>query len=514
VDRRVAVLEQAVALLLQDQLTEALRQQAEQESHKLAGSLGMFGSDEGSRLAQKIEPLFETGRSLNFQQKQHLAQLVTALRQELQRMDDRHLPDIISSEPEDERPWFVIISSNRALTDQLAEAAPRWGLRPGSIANPVAARAQICQKRPDVVLLDMTSANTLENYWMLLSELSANTPPVPTLVLIEQNSLIDRVEVARLGGRGVLQQPVTATQVLEAVNQALQNSQPTQAMVMVVDDDRQVLTALQRLLIPWGLHVTVLDNPLRFLDTLESTRPDLLVLDVEMPEINGIELCQVVRNDLRWSSLPVLFLTAHSDAETMHRVFEAGADDYVRKPIVGPELVTRIFNRLERSRLLKCLAETDALTGVPNRQKSTQSLTQFLQWCSHCQRSFCFALIQLDHLKQVNQQYSHAMGDDVLARFGELLRQVFHSEDVVGRWGGAEFVVGMPTLTKKDAAQRLSELRKTLNRLEFTAEDGTPFRATFRAGVVQYPQDGADLQTLYQAANLLLSQDRTGGGNP
>jgi len=512
VDRRVAVLEQAVTLLLHDQLSDELRQQAEQEAHKLAGSLGMFGADESSRLAQEIEPLFEQGRSLNLQQKQHLAQLVMALRQELPEMNSEPLADNgAEEESNDLRPWLLIVSPNRPIAEQLVAEAARWGMRSQRIANPVTARARISEKRPDIVLLDFASPRTLENNLMLLGELSAYSPPVPALAMTGQDCLVDRVKVTRLGGRRLLQQPVTATQVLEAVNQVLQQNRPTQAMVMAVDDDPQVLTALQRLLIPWGLQVSILDDPLRFLETLEATRPDLLILDVEMPQVNGIELCQVVRNDSRWADLPILFLTAHADAETMHRVFVAGADDYVCKPIVGPELLTRIFNRLERSRLLRNFAETDALTGVANRRKSTHALTEFLQWCRHCQQPFCFALIQLNHLKQINQQYGHDIGDQVLARFGEQLRQVFRGEEVVGRWGGAEFVVGMAGISKQEGMQRLATLKKTLQQFEFRAASGTPFRANFSASILQYPQDGSDLQALYQAAIAMLRQDREGG---
>ncbi|HEY9707056.1 MAG TPA: response regulator, partial [Oculatellaceae cyanobacterium] len=97
------------------------------------------------------------------------------------------------------------------------------------------------------------------------------------------------------------------------------------------------------------------NNPQQFWETLEQTVPDLLILDVAMPELSGIDLCQVVRNDLRWSELPILFMSARTDAETVHRVFSAGADDYVNKPIVGPELVARVLNRLERSQIRKKL---------------------------------------------------------------------------------------------------------------------------------------------------------------
>ncbi len=514
-NRRVDVVEQAVAQLLQNKLGDEWRQQAEQEAHKLAGSLGMFGADEGSRLAQEIETLLEKGISLDRDRTQHLSQLVTALRQEVQRMNSGQLPEILSpGEPVDERPWLLIVSSNQLLAEKLAAEAASWGMRSQITSNPVAAREQITDERPNAVLLDFTAADTLDNNLTLLAELSACTPPVPALVLTDRDSLIDRVKIARLGGRRVLQQPVTATQVLEAVNQLLQNTRLTKATVMIVDDDPQVLMALQRLLIPWGLYVSVLDNPLLFLDTLEATPPDILVLDVEMPHISGIELCQVVRNEPRWSGLPILFLTAHTDAAIMHQVFAAGADDYVRKPIVGPELVNRIFNRLERSRLLKTLSETDALTGVANRRKSTQELTQFLEWSRHCHQPFCFAIVKLDHLGHVTQEYGHAAGDEVLARFGELLRQTFHSEDVVGRWGGAEFVVGMSGMTKEDGVRRLSDLRKMLRQFEFKAENGTSFRATFSVGVVQYPQNGDALQLLYRAASAVLGREDVRGDSP
>jgi diguanylate cyclase (GGDEF)-like protein len=513
-NRRVAVLEKAVALLLQNKLSDEWRQQAEREAHKLAGSLGMFGADEGSRLAQEIEALFEKGILLDRDRTQHLSQLVKALCQEVQRMNTGQLPEILSpGEPIDERPWLLIVSPNRLLTKQLVAEAASWGMRSQITSNPVAARQQITDERPNAVLLDFTAADTLDNHLMLLAELGACTPPVPALVLTDRDSLIDRVKIARLGGRRVLQQPVTATQVLEAVHQVLQNTRLTKAMVMIVDDDPQVLMALQRLLIPWGLYVCVLDNPLLFLDTLEATPPDILVLDVEMPHISGIELCQVVRNDPRWSGLPILFLTAHTDAEIMHQVFAAGADDYVRKPIIGPELVTRIFNRLERSRLLKTLSETDALTGVANRRKSTLELTQFLEWSRHCRQPLCFAIVKLDHLQHINQHYGHAATDEVLARFGELLRQTFHTEDVVGRWGGAEFVVGMLGMTKEDGVRRLWDLRKMLQQFEFKGDNSTPFRATFSVGVVQYPQDGDALQLLYRAASAVLGREDAGGNS-
>ncbi|WP_263971709.1 response regulator [Leptolyngbya ohadii] len=142
----------------------------------------------------------------------------------------------------------------------------------------------------------------------------------------------------------------------QEIEGANQGTQRVDARVMVVDDDPQFLAAVTAILEPWGLHVTTLDNPAQFWDRLEAANPDLLVLDIKMPGTSGVDLCQAVRNNSRWSGLPIVILTALTDAETINQVFGSGADDFITKPIVGPELVTRIVNRLERVKFLKNLA--------------------------------------------------------------------------------------------------------------------------------------------------------------
>ncbi len=104
------------------------------------------------------------------------------------------------------------------------------------------------------------------------------------------------------------------------------------AKIMAVDDDPQILSAMETLLQPWGLKLATLAEPLQFWTILAEFSPDLLIVALEMPHFSGIELCQAVRNSPQWSSLPILFLTVHHEAEIIHQVFSAGADDFVSKP--------------------------------------------------------------------------------------------------------------------------------------------------------------------------------------
>ena len=505
---RVAAIEKATTAMLKDSLNEELRQLATSEAHKLAGSMGMFNFDRGSHLAREIEQLFSARKPLSPQQRQHLSELVVAIRQELEKANTVECPNLLcesdSVAVSEERPLLLIVEKNGSVAQELIPEAANWGMGVVVAADPTTARDLIWRETPEVILLAWEQADSAENNLKLLEELNASRSPVPVIVLAEGDSLLDRVKIARLGGSGFLRKPLTPAQILEAVSQVWHRTHRVEAKVTIVDDDPQLLTCVKNFLEPWGLQVFTLDNPLKFWETLEATSPDLLILDVEMPSVSGIELCQVVRNDLRWSGLPVLFLTAHTDAQTKHRVFAVGADDYVSKPVVGAELVTRILNRLERSRLLKKLAETDPLTGVANRHKSIQELTKLLQIAARQNQPCCFAILKLEDLKQINEQYGHAFSDRILSKLGQLLRQNFYDEDVVSRWAGAEFVLGMYGMTKEHGAIGLSELLEDLRREEFTAKDGTQVQVNFTTGIVEYPADGTDWQRLYRSAKALL----------
>ena len=352
---RITALEQAVAALLQGQLTEDLRKRALREAHTLAGSLGSFGLAPASRLSREIEQVFQASSRLNPTQEEHLAQLVQELRRALDDDPVTVNSDITQSVIVKQSSKLLIVEDDLELAQALVLEAQAWGMQAEAAGSISQAKKAIANSRPDVVLLDLCFPDSKHNGFQLLGELATAEAPIPVLVFTAQESFADRVKVARLGAQGFLQKPVSPAHVIEAIAQVLQQSGTPQANVLVVDDDPQLLDFLRTLLHPWGFKLTLLSDPQQFWKTLEQTVPDLLILDVEMPHLSGIDLCQVVRNDPRWSELPILFLSARTDSETVHQVFSVGADDYVSKPVMGPELIARMLNRLERVQILRKL---------------------------------------------------------------------------------------------------------------------------------------------------------------
>ena len=170
---------------------------------------------------------------------------------------------------------------------------------------------------------------------------------------------------------------------------------------------------------------------LSFGKQLTNSPPDLLLLDVEMPQIGGIDLCRVVRNDIQWEQLPIIFLTAHTEADVVNQVYASGADDFISKPIVGPELVVRILNRLERTRLQRRLSTIDPLARVLSRHETTHALELLLSEVAHQPRNMCLAILEIERLQQINDCFGYAVGDSILRQFAQALLGLASTEDVI-----------------------------------------------------------------------------------
>ncbi|MDB9514249.1 response regulator [Kamptonema animale CS-326] len=347
-NQQIAILEQAKNSLLAGNIENNLQEAAKNEAHKLAGSMGSFGYQEGSNLARSAEHLLIKNGSLSGEDITKFSELVTGLQQELTKPSATL---IAPSPPTFLSQRLLVVDDDIVLTERLKAESEAWGLRIKIASNLTNARALLALSMPDVMLLDLSFAETEEDGLTLLQEVTKRSPHLPIIVFTGRDSLADRLAVSRLGARQFLHKPATTKQIFDAISRVLPHSKTLKAKVLIVDDDVLMLARLSGFLTPWGIEVITLTEPQQFWEVLVSNKPDLVVLDIEMPFINGLELCQVVRQDIQWENLPILVVTAHTDPESLQKAFIAGADDFISKPVLGPELVTRVISRLERTRL-------------------------------------------------------------------------------------------------------------------------------------------------------------------
>lgn len=360
---RLEVIEQTVQAFYAATFTPSLLQQAQREAHTLMGSLGSFGLSAASQLARQVHQRLAQitpSQALSASALHQLQQDVQALRQALMQSPIMTKAAVLPPSDQCQVVRLLMIEADRAEAEQLAIALRQahhpidWHLQVDVATQPLEVQTKLAATSPDVVLLDLNyQAADAENGLRLLADLSSQLAPIPVLVSTRSDEFSDRIKVARLGAQGFLAKPIAPAQVIAAIDHVIHRTRQVQAKLMAVDDDPQVLEVLHTLLNPWGFDLTKLNDPRYFWEVLQKTQPDLLILNIEMPTFDGIDLCQVLRNDQRWYNLPVIFLSAHTDLPTISQAFNAGADDYVSKPIVGADLVSRVLNRLERVQSLR-----------------------------------------------------------------------------------------------------------------------------------------------------------------
>ena len=288
--------------------------------------------------------------------------------------------------------------------------------------------------------------------------------------------------------------------------------------VVAVDDDPMILAQLQSLLPRWGVDVLGLQDPRQTLATLEASPPDLLLLDLDMPPLSGLDLCRQLRQIDRWQTMPIICLTACRDAATLYQLYQAGADDYLPKPVVEPELVSRIFHRVERGRLLQTLAGVDPRSGLANRQKGTIELNLLLSLAQQQGEIVTLLVLQLDPKNPPG-------GATPSRSLGQSLTELLGPGDVLASWGPNELIVGLWATDRATAQALLSQTLKLqlMNKVSSPPEalgtldkttNGARVNATtvndptvndskinaIAVGAATFPAEGQTLPSLYRQA--------------
>jgi len=184
--------------------------------------------------------------------------------------------------------------------------------------------------------------------------------------------------------------------------------------------------------------------------------------------------------------------------------FQAGADDFLAKPVLAEELLSRVKVRVERARLRRERVEKDSLTGLLLRRSFLAQVTARLAEAEREGGTLSLCLIDLDEFKKVNDTYGHLAGDRVLAELGELIGSRFRAEDVRCRWGGEEFAVAFPGQLRETIEGAVGRILDEFGEVDFVGDGGEIFHEQFSAGVAAFPHDGHSVESLLRVADRRL----------
>jgi diguanylate cyclase (GGDEF)-like protein len=300
--------------------------------------------------------------------------------------------------------------------------------------------------------------------------------------------------------------------------------------ILIVDDHEDNVELLRARLESWGYTCEAAGDGAEALQKVDESPPDLILLDVMMPKIDGIEVARRVKRNDALPFIPIIMQTALDATENKVRGLEAGADDYITKPIDFAELKARVASMLRIKRLqeeledreqelleanerLRYMSQTDALTGLDNRRRLEERIDEMFEHAKRLDGPFSCVMCDLDHFKSVNDTYGHQAGDAVLKQFAQILREDVREIDRVGRYGGEEFMMLLPG-TVLDAGVRFAErVRKHVASHTFTFE-GVSIQRTASFGVSAWPHPRiANCDDLVRAADAALYVAKETGRN-
>ncbi|MCK8498161.1 diguanylate cyclase [Myxococcus fulvus] len=289
------------------------------------------------------------------------------------------------------------------------------------------------------------------------------------------------------------------------------------SLLLVIEDDASVLESLSDLLASRFDVLGAADAGVG-LELARDHRPDLVLLDRFLPSGDGLAVLEALQEDSRTESTPVIFLTGDADEATLERCLEMGAVDFIHKPASARELMARIDRALrqsEQQRRLQILAQTDALTGLANFRALTVRLEEELRRAQRYGYPLSVVIIDLDHLKAINDGMGHDVGNRAILALANQLKGNLRESDFAARFGGDEFVALLPHQTALEAAVFAERIRSGLRSVGVQKSDGRPasFGLSVSVGIADHtletPRD--DTEGLMKAADAALYEAKREG---
>ena len=488
--------------------------------HKLAGSGSTFGlvklSEEAKQLEQTVNGWLSDGHlPIDEKNQQNFTQAIIALRDTLSQKITT-IKSITFNTPSANLPqskktvW--LLEDDSELAEELSLQLESFGFIVRWFSRASEAEIACQQEQPDLLLLDVIldkeNADTTKLLNLLPGLRSLNCPVV---FMSAYDDFHSRLRAAQLGAQGYFIKPLDIPRLVSRLVQIFESEHAPSPRVMIIDDDLVLARHYQLTLLEAGMEVKILQHADTLIEEMSAFRPELILLDLHMPGYSGHDLAGIIRQHENWSSVPIVYLSAETDPTLQIEALQRGADDFQTKPISDTQLVASVSVRIERARLLTAQINRDSLTGLLKHASIKEEAELALIRARRSKTPLSLVMLDIDHFKNVNDSYGHAMGDVVISSIAMLLRQQLRQSDIIGRYGGEEFVAVLPDCDIGSAVKIIDKLRLRFSAIRFNYE-GKNFSCTFSAGIAcstNFPVENA-AALLALADEALYASKRNG----
>lgn len=500
-----------------------LRQNFQRLIHSLAGSAGTFGYNLISEKARIIEHNLEKllGKQPPFSVQENV-QIEHSL-DELQQLLELGLtqqplacsvvsPIKLASKKTDTRLLFVL-ENEPEIAQEIITQLTIYGWQVRVFEHSQQLSSALTIELPSAILVDImlsdndvTGTEFLSAYQQTLKEAA-----IPTVVLSARWDWQSRLAAARAGVSAYYVKPLDFVALAERLDKLTQQDSQEPFRVLIVEDEIILAEHYAEVLTQAGMLVKTCVSLEETLLSLEQFEPELLLLDLYMPDCSGTEMAMVIRQDERFNDLPIVFLSTESGRQLQLSAMQSGADDFLHKPISNADLVAAVSLRATRFRSLRQLIRQDSMTGLLNHIAFKLQLEIEISRHQRTQQEMAVVMLDIDKFKQVNDVYGHPVGDRVIKSLAQLLRKRLRKTDIIGRYGGEEFAIVMTHTAEEQALQVINMIREQFGKIRQSTESAE-FFCTFSAGLSMFP-NLQSVSALLEASDQALYQAKAQGRN-
>ena len=512
----VAELRRMQILLSKNKLPMPEVQQLYRLSHNFVGSGATFGFPEITVIARDLNNQtndFLVGKISDENQQSLILRCVNDLIQALSAIENsptQNFPVQPAVTLGDDKENIVIVlkqSANGFIAD-LARQLRHFGYNVELYERP----PETAPMRPHVVIVDVNADTDVSGAMETWSQFSA-AHQSSLLIVSPLDNFSSRLAAVKIGAQGYFTPPVDALKIIDRIEQ-LHPAPQAQAEwnILIVDDEAMLAQFYSHTLRAEKMSVTVCSQPHEVLDMLLSQSFDLVLIDYLMPGCTGQELARIIRQQERYLSLPIIFMSSDEHIETRFIDQDLGIDAFLVKPFTPGQLVSVVKSRARRAAELRALMTHDSFTGLLNHAAFNERLSLETAVYARTKADAAYVMIDIDHFKNINDTYGHATGDKVIKSLARLMQQQLRRTDIIGRCGGEEFGIIMPGCSLHDAGRIIEDLRQKFSDLEFKTGDGKIIHSTFSGGVSPF-KTGENVDNIINLTDELLYEAKKRGRN-
>lgn len=489
-------------------------------AHKLSGSAASFGFPSIGDAARDLEKActsIDGELSPRSERWREIEDLVVSLKGEIESIGDQAQDGFERTEPEIFSPSgrsksVLLVEDDLDQAEQLKLSLAGFGYEVAIIGDAIDIAKAVEGNPPAAIILDLElNGNRTAGSDAIQHLRSTIGIEYPVIVTTVRDDFEARLAAVRAGCDAFLSKPVNVTEMVQLLDASTNQEDNEPPRVLMIDDDPDITQFVSIVLQSVGMISEGLSDPTLVLEKLEEFSPELVLIDLWMPQCNGKEIAAIIRQQPKFSSLPIVFLSGETDKDVQMEAMDTGGDDFIIKPVNPKHLISAVRSRVERFRGLRDQMVRDSMTGLFNHATTRQMLETELERARRSGSSLSFAMLDIDHFKSVNDTYGHGVGDVVIKTLSRILTSRLRRIDVVGRLGGEEFGVILGDTPAGRAIEVMENIRTTFENSPQHAED-KEFKVTLSCGIAEFPAfDSAT--ALSEAADQALYEAKNGGRN-